>query len=180
MTGAAAAIRSTSLTSLFSFVASQRPLERAFSPDRPFSPIPSQQFLGSLGKHPSNLPPFSFDPGDRHRFVSRGLVSHPRNDGGFGTLFDRDSFCPGDGAASDRGGMIGDRTGQLVGKIGMCRMKGEELHHRPVEVFDVFGLGFVPASGIGLFPFGVALGGSFGFEFGTNLVDGGCRRPNAP
>ena len=59
-------------------------------------------------------------------------------------------------------------------------MERQECHHRSVEVLDVFGLGFVPASGIGIFAFGVALGGPLGFEFGTNLVDGGCRCPHAP
>ena len=107
-------------------------------------------------------------------------MPHPRNDGGLGTLFDGDSLRPGDGAAADRSSMIGNRTGQPTGEISVCRMEGQERHHRSVEIFDVFGLGFVPASGIGIFAFGVSLGGSLGFEFGTNLVDGGCRCPNAP
>jgi hypothetical protein len=65
-------------------------------------PISFQQLLRSLGKHLSNLSPFAFDPWDFHRLVSGGLVPHPGNDGGFGTLFHGDSLRPGDGATSDR------------------------------------------------------------------------------
>jgi len=87
-------------------------------------------------------------------------VPHPSDDGSFGPLFDGDSFRPGDGAAADRSSMIGNRTGQPTGEISVCRMEGQERHHRSVEIFDVFGLGFIPALGIGIFAFGVSLGGS--------------------
>ena len=33
-----------------------------------------------------NFPPLAPDPGNLHRFVSGGLVPHPGNDSGFGTL----------------------------------------------------------------------------------------------
>ena len=65
-------------------------------------------------------------------------------------------FRPGDRAASDRSGMIGNRTGQSVGEISMGRMEVQERQHGCVEVFDVFGLGLVSASSIGLLAFGVA------------------------
>jgi len=81
--------------------ARQRLLQRGL-PDRLAPAIPAQQLLGSPGKHPSSLPSFAFDPGDHHRIVGGGLVPQPRNDGGFGPLFDRNSFRPGDGAAADR------------------------------------------------------------------------------
>ncbi len=74
--------------------------------------------------------------------------------------------------------MIGNRTGQPTGEIIVCRMEGQKRHDRPVEIFDVFGLGFIPASGIGIFAFRVSLGGSLGFEIDTNLVDGGSRCPD--
>ncbi len=61
-----------------------------------------------------------------------------------------------------------------MGEVSVCRMEGQEFQHRSVEIFDVFGLGFIPASGVGLFAFGVTFGGSLGFEFGSNLVDGRC------
>ena len=108
------------------------------------------------------------------------MVPQPSNDGGFGTLFDGDPLCPGDGAASDWRGMIGNRMGKPNGEISVCRMEGQELHHGSVEVLHVFGLSFVPASGIRFFAFGVALGGPFLFKVGTDLLDGGCCRPNAP
>ncbi len=71
--------------------------------------------------------------------------------------------------------MIGHGTGKPVSEVGMGRVEGQKRHHRPVEIFDVFGPGLVAASGIGLLAFGIALGGSLGFEFGTNLVDGNSR-----
>ena len=107
-------------------------------------------------------------------------MPHPCDDRSLGTLFDGDSLRPGDRAATDRGGVIGNRTGKPVGEVGMGRVEGQERQHRPVEIVDIFGLSFVPASGIGFFSFGIALGGPLNFEFGTNLVDGRCRRPNAP
>ena len=55
----------------------------------------------------------------------------------------------------------------------------QERHDRPQEVFDVFGLGLVTASGIGFLLLGEALGESLGFEFDTNPLDGGCRCPNS-
>ncbi len=67
-----------------------------------------------------------------------------------------------------------------MGEVSVCRMEGQEFQHRSVEIFDVFGLGFVPASCVGISAFGVFLGGSLGFEFGPNLVDGGCRCPHTP
>ena len=95
-------------------------------------------------------------------------------------LLDRDALGPGDRAAPDRRGMIGDGTGQPVGEVGVSGMEGQERHDRPVEVLDVLGLGLLTASGVGLLLLGEALGGSLGFEFGTNPVDGRRRCPNAP
>ena len=68
--------------------------------------------------------------------------------------------------------MIGDGPGHPLGEIGVVRMEGQERHDRPEEVLDVLGLGFFTAAGVGLFLLGEALGGSLGFEFGTNAVDG--------
>ncbi len=101
------------------------------------------------------------------------MVPHPGNDSGFGTLLNRDSLGPGNRSAANRRGMIGNRTGQPGGEISMCRMEGQKCEYGTVEVFDVFGLGFISASGVGLFAFGIPLGGSLGFEFGTDLVDSG-------
>jgi len=58
-------------------------------------------------------------------------------------------------------------------------MEGQKLYHRSVEIFDVFGLSFIPASGVGIFAFGVSLGGSLDFEIGTDFIDGGSRSPNS-
>ena len=58
-------------------------------------------------------------------------------------------------------------------------MKGQELHDRTKEVFDVLGLCLLSASAIGLLLLCEAFGGSLGFEVSTNLFNGlgGC--PNA-
>ena len=58
-------------------------------------------------------------------------------------------------------------------------MKGQERHDRPKEILDVLGLGLVTASGVGFLLLGEALGGSLGFEVGTNALDGRCRCPHA-
>ena len=48
-------------------------------------------------------------------------MPHPGNDGGCGPVLDRDSLRPGHGAATDRGGVIGNRAGQLTGEISVSQ-----------------------------------------------------------
>lgn len=96
-----------------------------------------------------------------------------------GTLFDRDSFRPGNGPAADRCGMVGHDTGEPLGEIGMPGMEGQERQYRLEEILDVLGLSLVPASGIGLLAFRIAFGGPLSFEFGPDLLDDRCRCPNA-
>ncbi len=107
-------------------------------------------------------------------------MTHPRSDGGFRPLLDRDSLCAGDSAAPNRRGMIGHNTGETLSKIGMVGMKGEKRHDRPGEVFDVNLLSLLPSLGIGFFAFCKALGGLLSFEFGPNPSVGSCRCPHAP
>ena len=90
-----------------------------FRPSIVSPPIPLQQFMGSPGQHSSDLSPLALHPGDHHAVVAGRLVAHPGDDGSFGPLLDRDAFRPGHRAAPDRRGMIGDGTGQPVGKIGV-------------------------------------------------------------
>jgi hypothetical protein len=139
-----------------------RNLERAPGRGRLSPPVAVEQLTGPAGELPPDLPPFPPHSGDGHVIVGSRLVPHPGDHGGFGPMFDRDSLRPGHGPTSDRGCVIGDSTGQAVGKIGVIRMKGQELDHRPQEVFDVIGLGVFTAFGIGIFPLCVALGGSLG------------------
>lgn len=106
-------------------------------------------------------------------------MPHPGDDSGLGTLLNRDSFRPGDRSTAHGRGVIGDGTGQFIGHVGMVGVEGQECQDRPVEILDVFGLLFVPASGIGLLAFCVPFGGPLGIEFGTDFVDGSCRCPNA-
>ncbi len=75
--------------------------------------------------------------------------------------------------------MVCDGTGQPVGEIGVVGGERQERHHRPQEVFNVFGLGLLTAAGGGFLLFGVTFGGSLDLQVGTNSLDGGCRRPNA-
>ena len=58
----------------------------------------------------------------------------------------------------DRRGVICHSTGQPDGEIGVRGMEGQERHDSPVKVFDVRGLGLLPALGVGLFLLGEALG----------------------
>lgn len=106
-------------------------------------------------------------------------MPHPSDDGGFGTLLNRNSLCTGDGAASDWRGMIGNHLGEPLGKIGMAGMRGEEAHHGSREVFDVNLLGLLPSLGVGFFAFCKTLGGSLGFEFALNSFNGRSRCPHA-
>ena len=104
-------------------------------------------------------------------------MPHPGNDGGFGTLLDGDAFGPGDGAAANRGGMVHNFPCNLPGEIGVPWVEVQGLDDRPVEILDIFGLGLVPASCVSLPAFGIGIGGSLDFEFGTDLLDGRCRCP---
>ncbi len=99
----------TAATSL-SGTARQRLLEWALL-DRLSSTIPVQQFMGPLSQDESHRPPLSFGLWDLHRVVGGGLVPHPGDDGGCGTVLDRNSLRPGHGAAADRSSVIGNRTG---------------------------------------------------------------------
>ena len=136
--------------------------------------------MGPLSQHESHFPSLPFDLGDLHGIVGCGLVPHPGDDGGCGPVFDRDSFRPGDRATSDWGGMIGHGSGYSPGKVIVSGVECQESQHGRIEVFDVFGLGLIPASGIGIFAFRVSLGGSLGFKLRANLIDGRCRCPDAP
>ncbi len=149
----------------------QRPHERTL-PSRLSLSISAQQFLGSLSQHPSHFPPLAFDSGNLQRVVGGGLVPHPRNNCSLRRLFDGNAFRPGNRPASNRRGMISHRTGKPLGEIQVDGMEGQESEDRPVEILDVLGLGFFPASASGLFPFDVRIGGSLGFEFSPNLFNG--------
>jgi hypothetical protein len=73
--------------------------------------------------------------------------------------------------------VFGHCTSEPVGEIGVNGMEGEERHERSVKVFD---LGLLPASGVSDLLLGEALGGSLGFEVGTNAFNCGRRRPDSP
>lgn len=75
--------------------------------------------------------------------------------------------------------MIGDGTGEPLAKISMVGMEVEERDDCTEEILDVLRLGVLTAAGIRFPPFGVALGGPLGIEFGTNAVDGRCRCPHS-
>jgi hypothetical protein len=107
-------------------------------------------------------------------------MSHPGNDGSLGPLLDRDTFRSGHCSASDRCGMSGNGTGQLIGKISVVLVEGQERYHRSAEVINVLGLGFLTSVGIGFLPPGISFCGSLGSEFGLNPLDGRCWRPNTP
>lgn len=107
-------------------------------------------------------------------------MPHPGNHGSFSPLSDRNTFCPSDSAAPNRRGMIGNGLGKPLGEVSMVGMEGKERQHGFCEVFDVSLLDLLTSLGIGFFAFGEAFGGSLGFEFGTNPVDGRSWCPDAP
>ena len=126
------------------------------------------------------IPALSFDPRD-HQSVGPGrLVAHPGDHGGFGSLLDRDTHCPRHGTTADWRGMVGHGSCQAVGKLIVVRVKGQERHDRPEEVFDVLGLSLLTTASVGFPLLGVALRGTLGFEFGTDAVEGRRRCPTRP
>jgi len=135
--------------------------------------------MGAPGQHSSDLSAFALHSGDHHAFVAGRLVAHPGDHSSLGPLLDRDALRPGDCPTTDRRCVIGDGPCQPVGEIGVISMKGQELDHRPQEVFDIFGLGLLTASGVGFLLLGEPLGGPLGFQFGTNPLNGRCRCPHA-
>lgn len=96
-----------------------------------------------------------------------------------GPLLHRDALRPGDGAAPHRSRVKHDGTGQAVGEVGVRGVEGQERQDRSVEIFDVTGLGLLPASSAGFLLLGVAFGGPLGFEVGPDAFDGRCRCPHA-
>jgi hypothetical protein len=52
-------------------------------------------------------------------------------------MFDGNSLGPGDGAAANRRGMIGDCSCNSAAKIGVVLMKGQEADHGTQEILDV-------------------------------------------
>ena len=158
----------------------QRLLQRTVIPDRLPTAIPFQQFVGPPGEHSANFPPLSFDPGNHHAVVAGRLVPHPGDHSGLGSLLDGNTLRPGDRAASDRRGVIGDGSCHPVGEISVFLMKAQERDHGPQKVIHILGLGLSTSAGIGFLAFGEALGGPLGFKLGTDAFDGCCRCPNAP
>jgi hypothetical protein len=107
-------------------------------------------------------------------------VPEPGDDRSLGPLLDRNAFGASDRAAPDRRGMIRDSTGQPVGEVGVICMKAQERDHRSQKIFDVLGLGFVTAAGIGILLLCETLRGSLGVEVGTNPLNSRWWCPNAP
>ena len=78
-------------------------------------------------------------------------MPHPRNDGGFRSLFNRNSFRPCNRTTSNWRGMIGYDTSEPLSKIGVVGVEGEECYDSSGEVFDVNLLGLFTSLGIGFF-----------------------------
>jgi len=74
-------------------------------------------------------------------------MAHPGDHGRLGPPLDRDALGPGDRAAADRGGVIGDGSCQALAKLSVVRRKRQERHYRPEEILDIFRLGLRTAPG---------------------------------
>lgn len=152
--------------------------QRTIIPDRLTPPIPLKQFMGSPGQHTPDLSTFAPDPWDHHAIVGSRLVTHPGDDGSLGPLLNGDAFRSSNASTSDRRGMVGDSLGNSVGEINVISVKAQERHDRSEELLDIFGLCFFSSPGVGFLLLGEALGGSLGFEIGTNALDGRRRCPD--
>jgi hypothetical protein len=110
-----------------------------------------------LGEHASDFATLATHAGNFHVVVSGRLVAHPSDDGCFGAFFDGDSFGSGDGSAPDRGRVVGDRLGQILGRFQVTGMEIEKAKNGGFKAFHVgFLLAFAPSL-IGLLPLGVSL-----------------------
>jgi hypothetical protein len=130
--------------------------------------------LGSPLRHFTPLP---FDPWNDHRIVSGSLVTHPRDDGRFGTLLDWYPLSPGNRPTSHWSGVVRDELGHTHSQLLVAWMEREKIDHRLSEVFDVLALGFLASQRVCLFAFGKAFGRSLGVQVLLNPGDRSCRGP---
>jgi hypothetical protein len=133
-----------------------------------------KQFLGALGQHSPYLSSLPLYPWNHHAVVSCRFVAHPGDHSSFGTFLNRDSLRPSHCFTSDRRGVIGNGTGQLVGEIGMVCMKGQEGDDGSKEIFNLLSLSLLSAADIGFLLLCETLGGSFGLQFRPNSLNGRC------
>lgn len=139
-----------------------------------------QHGAGDVRQLPAHLTPGALDPGDAHVVVARGLMSHPRDDGGLGAALQGDALGAGHGAAAYGGGVGGDEHCHALGVRQPRRGEGEEAQHGVGEV-DLVGLllaGAALASGGQLLLVGG--GGALGVEGGAGVEDVRFRRPHVP
>ncbi len=64
-------------------------------------------------------------------------MAQPRDDGGLGTLRQRDPLRARDGSAADRHRVLGHRARDLVGQDRVPRREAKELDHRGMEFDDI-------------------------------------------
>ena len=157
----------------------QRFFQRTRFSNRISTTIARQQLFGSLGQQSPNLSPLAFDPCDLHRIVGRCLVPHPGNDSGLGSLLNGNAFGSRHRPTTDRRGVIGHRSCQTVGKLGVVWMEGQKSDHCPQEVLDVFGLDLFTSLSSRLFPFGKLFCRSLCVEFSPNSINGDSRCPHS-
>ena len=125
-----------------------------------------------LCQYPSNFSSLAFDSLDFHRVVGRRLVTHPCDDGSFGSLLHWNPFGTCNCPAANWRGMFCYSMGKFMRQFRVIGMEIEKRHDSLEEVVDIRGLSCFPAPQVSsLFP-GVGVRGSFGFEIQANAGNG--------
>jgi len=139
----------------------------------------SQTLSRLLCQHPSYLTAFSFDSGNCHVVISRGLVTHPSDHCRLSSFFNRDPLGACYRAAAHWRRVGRYRRCQTLGDLRVAVSEIKELEDCAAKVLNVLVLLFVPSPGGRGLPFGVGWRRSFGFQFSPYRFDllGGC--PNA-
>lgn len=162
-----ASFRFVTATAATSIIAKLFPWHRLYRLERsgwggpatecPGERTPSQSVGGSLTVIPQHFPRFcsqlaadfsppALRPCDAHLVVSRRLVTHPRNDGGFGPLPDRNPAGTSDRAAAHRCCMLGNRDGHPSSDSRIPLVEIQKVQDGAGKFLDVRLLFFVAAT----------------------------------
>src|SRR5690606_23018240 len=113
--------------------------QRARLGNRLTTPIALEDLPRPRREHAPNLATHPLHPRDPHLVVAGGLVTHPGDHRGLGTLLDRDALRASDRATSDLGRMRRDDLRQTTRDLFVARIEREKREHAVAERPRVLG-----------------------------------------